>query len=136
MYVSSLYGPVYLVSHIVPMYIMPELGMIIALGSSRKSGFQTFMHPEYSSSDNNCACYHFCQSRWYSKTPLNMQMVASLMCSCKVTIWFELCSLHFRWFIIYFFIILSQLCINVYSSVLFPVLCLVDSSFVSIILPG
>lgn len=40
MYLSSLYGPVYLVSHIVIMYMMPELGLIIALEPSRKSGFQ------------------------------------------------------------------------------------------------
>lgn len=49
MYLSSLYGPVYLVSHIVTMYMMPELGLIIALEPSRKSGFQTVMHPEDSS---------------------------------------------------------------------------------------
>ena len=41
MYLSSLYGPVYLVSHIVTMYMMPELGLIIALEPSRASGFQT-----------------------------------------------------------------------------------------------
>lgn len=29
-YLSSLYGPVYLVSHIVTMYLMPELGLIVA----------------------------------------------------------------------------------------------------------
>lgn len=41
MYLSSLYGPVYLVSHTVTMYMMPELGLIVALEPSRKSGFQT-----------------------------------------------------------------------------------------------
>ncbi len=46
MYLSSLYGPVYLVSHIVTMYMMPELGLIIALERSRKSGFQKVkIHP-------------------------------------------------------------------------------------------
>lgn len=40
MYLSSLYGPVYLVSHTVKMYMMPESGLIIALEPSRKSGFQ------------------------------------------------------------------------------------------------
>lgn len=46
MYLSSLYGPVYLVSHIVTMYTMPELGLIIALEPSRKSGYQTMkIHP-------------------------------------------------------------------------------------------
>lgn len=30
MYLSSLYGPVYLVSHIVTMYLMPEVGPIVA----------------------------------------------------------------------------------------------------------
>lgn len=29
-YLSSLYGPVYLVSYIVTMYLMPELGLIVA----------------------------------------------------------------------------------------------------------
>lgn len=41
MYLSSLYGPVYLVSHIVAVYMMPDLRLIIALELSRKSGFQT-----------------------------------------------------------------------------------------------
>lgn len=36
MYLSSLYGPVYLVSHIVIIYMMPELGLIIALEPGRK----------------------------------------------------------------------------------------------------
>lgn len=40
MYLSSLYGPVYLVSHTVKMYVMPESGLIIALEPSGKSGFQ------------------------------------------------------------------------------------------------
>lgn len=31
MYLSSLYGPVYLVSHTVTIYVMPELELIIAL---------------------------------------------------------------------------------------------------------
>lgn len=57
-YLSSLYGPVYLVSHIVTMYLMPELGLIIALEPRRKSGFQTTEHPEYSPGDNSSACYH------------------------------------------------------------------------------
>lgn len=57
MYLSSLYGPVYLVSHIVTMYMMPELGLIIALEPSRKSGFQTMMRPEDSSTDSS-AWYH------------------------------------------------------------------------------
>lgn len=56
MYLSSLYGPVYLVSHIVTMYLMPELGLIIALEPRRESGFQTAVHPEYSPSDNSSAC--------------------------------------------------------------------------------
>lgn len=34
MYLSSLYGPVYLVSHTVTMYMMPELGLKIALKST------------------------------------------------------------------------------------------------------
>lgn len=40
MYLSSLYWPVYLVSHTVKMYMMPESGLIIALEPSGKSGFQ------------------------------------------------------------------------------------------------
>lgn len=35
MYLFSLYGPVYLVSHTVTMYMMPELGLIIALMPNR-----------------------------------------------------------------------------------------------------
>lgn len=46
------------VSHIVTMYMMPQLGLIIALEPDRKSGFQHYMHPEYSSSDNSSAFYH------------------------------------------------------------------------------
>lgn len=57
LYPSSLYGPVYLVSHIVTVYLMPELGLIVALEPREESGFQTAVHPEFSSGDNNSACY-------------------------------------------------------------------------------
>lgn len=49
MYLSSLYGPVYLVSHTITMYMMPELGLIIALKSTRGGD---------KSSDKSEACYH------------------------------------------------------------------------------
>lgn len=51
-YLSSLYGPVYLVSHIVTMYLMPELGLIVAHEVQ-----ETGVDPEFSSGDNS-ACYH------------------------------------------------------------------------------
>lgn len=44
MYLSSLYGPVYLVSHIVTMYMMPQLGLIFALDAQEKE-FQAKIHP-------------------------------------------------------------------------------------------
>lgn len=39
------------------MYMMPELGLIIALEPRRKSGF-LLMHPEYSSHDDSSTRYH------------------------------------------------------------------------------
>lgn len=56
-YLSSLYGPVYLVSHIVTMYVMPQFGLIIALVRKRKSGCLIIIHPEYSSNNKSCSCY-------------------------------------------------------------------------------
>lgn len=53
-YLSSLYGPVYLVSHIVTMYLMPELGLIIALEESQDFRPQSILS---SPSDSSSACY-------------------------------------------------------------------------------
>ena len=65
------------------MYMMPEFGPIIALKPSRRSGFQHFMHPEYSSSDNSSACYLVF---FANEDDTVKDADASLMCSWKVTI--------------------------------------------------
>lgn len=82
MYLSSLYGPVYLVSHIVTMYMMPELGLIIALERSRGSRFQKIkILPVTTAVHVTMWCL-----------PIRMtfkdtsSIVASLMCSRKIKI--------------------------------------------------
>lgn len=63
MYLSSLYGPVYLVSHIVIIYMMPELGLIIALEPGRKVRIS-----DDKASSRNKSSALFCQSRWFNES--------------------------------------------------------------------
>lgn len=113
MYLSSLYGPVYLVSHIVTMYLMPELELIIALEPRGKSGFQSIAHPEYSPSDNSSACYHVV---FANDDDAPWLVIVKAGDGWKMTIW----TLHFHSFLFYN---LSQLCINFVVLYFCPVLC-------------
>lgn len=123
MYLSSLYGPVYLVSHIVTMYVMPELGLIIALEPSWESGYQTIETHPVTTAVHVTMPFFFCQLTMTSSDSSSvkknkLEMDASLMCGWKKVIWTLLfhSSFHsnfaFFLFLIYSFVLSPPCCVG------------------------